>query len=616
LAIMSAWTKTNLNGPKTATGSNHTLALLSHPRMALGVAVIAMVLAAPSLWIGLDADDYFIRMAVLGYPGMPDFGGTRLDCFSSADGIVEHNRARIAANLLPWWTPDHANLSFFRPLSALTHYVDFRFLGSAWWLMHVHSLLWYGLLCAMVALLYRRMLPVPWVAGLAALLYAIDDAHGIPVGWLANRNALMTTLFGVLVLIAHDAGRRGRMRSGVPLATLSLIIGLGCGEAMVSVGGYLLAYVTFIDKGSLRNRLLSLVPYAAVVVVYLIFYRVQNYGTGASGLYHDPFSHPGRFLSALLMHLPSLLHAQLGLVPANLYPVLSQSGQTIHSMVGIAAIAVVFILFRPLLKAEPVARFWAAGMVLSALPVCATLPGERLLCFPGIGAMALVAMFIEKGLAAWNNPKPSWRRRINKAAVCFFVGTHLIIAPLAMPFSSISVGIFGRAMELGTSRLPANPEVAHQSLIMLRAPLDVFTAALYVTRSVTGETVPRHTWALAVGTAAVKASRIDTHTIDVSQEGGFFAFPYGTTFRGRQDPFRVGDVLTTDGFTATVLSVTEDRRPLEIRYRFHVPLEDDSLLWYRIGPEDIVRIDPPQPGAPVYLAPESITALLMPQWKS
>jgi len=227
-----------------------------------------------------------------------------------------------------------------------------------------------------------------------------------------------------------------------------------------------------------------------------------------------------------------------------------------------------------------------------------------------------VAMFIEKGLAAWNNPQPSWRRRIDKAAVCFFVGAHLIIAPLAMPLSSISVGIFGRPMELGTSRLPANPEVAHKSLVILRAPLDIFTCSLYVIRSVTGETVPRHTWALAVGTAAVKATRIDPHTIDVWQEGGFFAFPYGTTFRSRQDPFRVGDVMTTDGFTATVLSVTEDRRPLEIRYRFNVPLEDDSLLWYRISPEDVVRIDPPQPGDQLYLDTESLAALLMPRWKS
>jgi len=617
---MSALTKTEVSGRQTAIGCNPTLPLLSHPRMALWAAVTGMVLAAPSLWIGLNADDYFIRMAVLGYPGLPDFGVTSLDCFSFADGIAEHNRARVAANLLPWWTPDHANLSFFRPLSALTHYVDFRFLRSAWWLMHVHSLLWYGLLCAMVALLYRRMLPIPWVAGLAALLYAIDDAHGIPVGWLANRNALMTTLLGVLVLITHDAGRRGRMRSGVLLATLSLIIGLGCGEAVVSVGGYLLAYVLFIDKGPFRNRLLSLVPYAAVVLVYLIFYRIQNYGTGGSGLYQDPFSHPGPFLSALFMHLPSLLHAQLGLVSANIYALLSQSGQAIHSLVGMAAMAVFFILFWPLLKADararPLARFWAAGMVLSAFPVCATLPGERLLCFPGIGAMALVAMFIEKELAAWNNPQKSWRRGINKAAVCFFVGAHLIIAPLAMPFSSISVSVFGRAMELGISKLPANPEVAHKSVVILRAPLDVFVCSLYHTRLVTGETVPRQTWALAVGTAALNATRIDTHTIDVWQEGGFFAFPYGTTFRGRQDPFRIGDVLTTDGFTATVLCITEDLRPQEIRYRFNVPLEDDSLLWYRIGPEDVVEIDPPQPGNPVYLAPGNITALLFPRWKS
>ena len=575
-----------------------------------------MVLAAPSLWMGLEADDYFVRTTVLGHPGLSGCAGSPLDGFSWADGVVEHNQARVAANLLPWWTPVHANLSFFRPLSALTHYLDFRFLHSAPWLMHVHSLLWYGLLCATIALLYRRFLPIPWVAGLAALLYAIDDAHGIPAGWLANRNALMTTLFGALLLISHDAGRRHNVRFGIPLATLALIIGLACGEAMLSVGGYLFAYILWIDKASLKSRLFSLTPYAAVAFAYLVFYHLQKYGGPTSGLYRDPFSHPGRFLLALVMHLPILIHGQLGLVPANIYPLLSPSGQAIHALVGIAAVSVFFMLFWPLLKAEALARFWAAGMVLSAFPVCATIPGERLLSFPGIGAMALVAMFIQQALDAWNKPQAGWRRRFNRGAVYFFVGAHLIIAPIAMPFSSISVSIFGRAMEIGISRLPANPDVARKSLVILRAPLDVFVPTLYHMRMANRQTLPRQTWALAVGTAAVKASWIDTHTIDVWQDGGFFASPYGITYRGPKDPFRVGDVLTTDGFTATVLSVTEDQRPLEIRFRFNVPLEDPSLLWYRIGPEDVVEIDPPQPGNPVYLAPGNITALLFPRWKS
>ncbi|MES1204492.1 MAG: hypothetical protein ABUS79_01020 [Pseudomonadota bacterium] len=43
-----------------------------------------------------------------------------------------------------------------------------------------------------------------WIAGLAAFLYAIDDAHGFAVGWLASRCTLMGTFFAIASLIAHE----------------------------------------------------------------------------------------------------------------------------------------------------------------------------------------------------------------------------------------------------------------------------------------------------------------------------------------------------------------------------------------------------------------------------
>ena len=61
-----------------------------------------------------------------------------------------------------------------------------------------------------LAALYRRLMGATAAAGLAALFYAIDDAHGPPVAFLANRNAMMATLFGVLaVQKATPAGRSG-----------------------------------------------------------------------------------------------------------------------------------------------------------------------------------------------------------------------------------------------------------------------------------------------------------------------------------------------------------------------------------------------------------------------
>ena len=70
--------------------------------------------------------------------------------------------------------------------------------------MHVHSLLWFVLLLFLVTKFYRRILGPTWLAGLAVLLFAVEDGHGSPVGWICNRNILIAASFGIGCLIAHD----------------------------------------------------------------------------------------------------------------------------------------------------------------------------------------------------------------------------------------------------------------------------------------------------------------------------------------------------------------------------------------------------------------------------
>ena len=88
----------------------------------------------------------------------------------------------------------------------------------------------------------------------------------------------------------------------------------------------------------------------------------------------EPDGRPEAYLGAVARRLPALLHAKLGLLPSNIYPLLSPFWQTILSLLGALALGVFAWLVLPLLRSDRVARFWALGMVLSALPVCAALP--------------------------------------------------------------------------------------------------------------------------------------------------------------------------------------------------------------------------------------------------
>jgi hypothetical protein len=224
-------------------------------------------LALPSLWVGLQLDDFTIRAAVQERELAEGVSGSRWEPFTFLDGDPRRTRKAMDLGLLPWWTDPECRLAFWRPLTAVTHILDYRVWPDWPWLMHLQSLLWFALLLWATSVLYRRLIGrthAAWIAALAALLFALDDAHAFPAGWLANRNSLLAGLFGVLALVAHDRWRRDGWRAGALGAPLALLAGLLAKEATVSAGGYLLAYALFLDPAGWRSRWASLLPYLVI----------------------------------------------------------------------------------------------------------------------------------------------------------------------------------------------------------------------------------------------------------------------------------------------------------------------------------------------------------------
>jgi hypothetical protein len=70
----------------------------------------------------------------------------------------------IDFGLFPWWTSPGLRLAFFRPLSAISMWVDYQLWPNLPALMHLHSLLLYAALVAAATLLYRRLLGATWCA--------------------------------------------------------------------------------------------------------------------------------------------------------------------------------------------------------------------------------------------------------------------------------------------------------------------------------------------------------------------------------------------------------------------------------------------------------------------
>ncbi|UCG32349.1 MAG: hypothetical protein JSU68_11855, partial [Phycisphaerales bacterium] len=365
---------------------------LQHRHLPWHLAVIAMLLCAPSLRLGWLLDDDFHR-AALTRPDIPALSRSPADLFAYIKRDEAANRAAKAVGMLPWWSPEDLRIAFFRPLTSLSHWLDYQLWPHTPSLMHLHSLVWFGGVVAAAAFFYRRMLGAAWVAGLAALLFAVDDAHSLPAVWLANRNALLGALFGLLTLMIHDRWRRDGWWPGAILAPLALLLGLLSKESTAAIGAYLLAYALFLDRGGWFGRLCSLLPAALMGVMWWWAYKHSDYGAVGSAWYIDPTADPVQFVQAVAARAPLLLAWQW-LVPSDLQWDLSP--RTAHNLwlAAMAFLAIMAVALIPLLKRDRRARFFALGMVLSVPPACAAYPDDRLLFFVGIGGMGLLAQFL------------------------------------------------------------------------------------------------------------------------------------------------------------------------------------------------------------------------------
>jgi hypothetical protein len=190
-------------------------AALSSPRAALLVVSAGVLLTAASVANGIAMDDRFQQAMVRGYSPLVR---APWDLYRFLSGDPSELRGLMDLGLLPWFTLPEVKTAFFRPLSSLSVYADYALLPSWPWLFHLESIALYAALIALVFALYRALMPDRVVAALAALLFAVDDAHGLPVGWLANRNALFAGVFGVAALVFHHRAVTRRARPDRVLA--------------------------------------------------------------------------------------------------------------------------------------------------------------------------------------------------------------------------------------------------------------------------------------------------------------------------------------------------------------------------------------------------------------
>jgi hypothetical protein len=523
------------------------------------------------LKLGIFIDDYLQRLILLGKPVSEYQLHPLLGLFNFVSQDPEHRRLWMESGLLSWWTAPEIRISFFRPLTAATHILDYWLRPDNFFIQHAHSILWYALGVFVVSLVYRRVFANAAIAGLAALMFAVEDAHAMPAAWLANRNSLLALFFCGISLLLHMEWRNGRRLIHLFLALAAFGMGLLSGEAALAITAYLFAYGLFMDRGPLVRRMASLAPYAAMVVVWRVMYKALGYNVIGSGMYLDPVGRPLDFGVAVLERLPVLMLTQWTQLPVDLWMLLPRNYQLGLAAVGAAITAVIALLFYPLLKTNAEARFWGLGMLLSLVPLCAGVPMDRMLIFAGIGAFGLLAGAAERILFS------------GEKTGCLYSGTivlllvvHILVSSILLPvriWSLPRITGFTNGIE---KIFPRDEDLISQSVILLNGN-ELLTDYIPIIRSVNGGVIPKRLFFLAPMWGPMIVKRIDEHSLLIRPRDGFIPLTIDRLFRDTRSPFQPGQIIPGSVFDVEVREITADGRPAEAVFRFKLPLQDRSL---------------------------------------
>jgi len=585
------------------------------------LALLAMLLCAPAIDLGWQIDDHFHRAAMV-RQDIEFLARSPIGLFDFIRG-TEKVREWIAEGYCPWFTDPDLSIGFFRPLSSLTHWFDYRLWPDDPRLMHFHSLLWLAAVVLAAAWFYRRIIPTPWVAGLAALLMAVEDAHAMAAVWLANRNALIGLFFGVLALIAHHRWCRDGWKMGAWLAPAAFLLALLANEGALAIGGYLLAHALFLERGPWLGRLGALVPCGVVGLSWAMTYKALGYGVTGSGTYVDPVASPLTFLGEAISRGPILLFGQLGF-PADIAYLMPETLGRRVWIIALAVLLLALLFLLPLLRRERLARFFFTGMLIAVIPVCSTTASTRLLHFVGIGGLGLLALFLSGvlGRERWL-PRNRWFAWPARGAVALLIVIHLLMAPLSLALTADSVRRVGDRLGVreAASMNSLGREVQDRVLVMVNAPTVAVTSYGWLIHVLDGGVRPRGSHLLGSTTHPLVIERTDVRTLVLSAAGGFLA-PPGSPVPGedppppvdlrnmyrmfdriyRSDrPFAIGQRIELADLEVEIVSVTSDGRPGIVSFRFNRDLDDPLYCWVRWEDHDFVPFTPPPVGERVHL---------------
>lgn len=547
----------------------------------IGLAVLAVagvVVFSPALRSEFLLDDYLHASMIDGtYP----VHRSPLDLY---DFVGDGERSVLVdRGMLPWWSHPDLRIRFLRPLASVLRWAEQRAFGRGALLPHLHSLLWWMAAVLAARRLYRRLLS-PRAAALATAVFALSPCHTLPIGWLANREALISVTFGALALTSYlqwREGSRGSARHAVAACGL-FALSLSAGEYALGLGAYVLAFELLGETppastwtARVGRLLAGIAPFALPAAAYLGLRAVLGYGTRGSSFYDDPLHEPLAFLAIAPRRLAALVSQEWLTIDAD-----EGTSPWLYASYAVVVAALAYVPLRYTFASLDVAtrkraRSLFVGSTLALVPVLSVDPSPRVLGAAMLGLAPVLALVMD--VAWFATPSPERRPAAEMTGlVALGIGfAQLVHAPvtawmigeryrrISVDFVAAMADLSDRIRERGT-----------EELVVLRGgPTSFFVPFALVENG----TMPAR-WRVLSTTGHALGLRPAADALELVVPKDSTMLYSSDLFRNSGLTFRPGQAVEMPGLRVTIVELGSEG-PRRARFDFDWDLDDPRALF-------------------------------------
>jgi hypothetical protein len=502
----------------------------------------------------------------------------------------------------PWWTDPDFKIRFFRPITSLSIAADYWLYGDWAPGYHLTSLGLFVVLLVMVYRLYRALeLPGTALAWAMAVM-ALSDIHSLPVGWIANRNALWVAVFLVAMLLSlHSYRSRPRYTMLVSAVVCFL---LACGAKESGIIGLPVAvlhewlYPPAMTSRSFRSRLLAVVKSRPLLVIvlaagaYVCWYTSAGYGT-QSLLYPTPWRDSGQYFTRLAVIVPLAGVSLFVGVSADITTALRDSMPWVLPVAAIVSAAIFWVLARTI-RWTPAALLALGLAVVSLIPEAGADPSDRLFLNTSIGTSILIGLLLHD-VGRWKGGLAEGRMALALAVVVAFRGILLPVpGTLLRGYFFSSMGGLDRGAIAAADIDRDRPEPRH--VLVLNSPSSLLSTTQSATWAVIYEDTGTRIHLAQMGRRGLQWHRQDDRRMTLTSLGTPFSDQRFERLFCTGRPVEPGVIHHRTGAFAAIPLVVEPTGVRRVLLEFDRSLDDDMYQFILWQDGRFVRTSPPRIG--------------------